>query len=252
MFKSGLVSVTFRNLSVDEIVTKVKECGLSGIEWGSDVHVKPGDIETAKRVKKLCDDAEIEVFAYGSYYKAGENENPYADFKPVLDTAVALGAPSIRVWAGTKWSWRADEAYVERVINDTRIICDMAAEYNIDICYEYHGWSLTDTRFSAVDTKKLVDRENLKLYWQPNFTLSTEDNLLAVQMVLPYLDNVHVFYWDCCEGKFPLSDGRELWTRFTDIIKRDGKNHNFMLEFVKDGSLEQLRDDAKTLNELLK
>ena len=251
MLESGLVSVSFRCLSAEEVVRVAAESHLKGIEWGSDVHVPPGDMERAKNVRRLTEQAGLETFAYGSYYRAGENENPKQDFLPYLKTAEVLGAPSIRVWAGTKWSWRADEAYVKKVVEDTQIICDMAKERHIKICYEYHGWTLTDNRFSAVDTVKLVQRDNLYLYWQPNFALTEDENRLALKMALPYLDHVHVFYWDANEAKFPLSQGKTLWKSFIDIVKSDGKRHDFMLEFLKDNSTQQCANDAHTLNSLL-
>ena len=37
MFDTGLVSITFRDKSVEEIIRAVSECGLHYIEWGSDV-----------------------------------------------------------------------------------------------------------------------------------------------------------------------------------------------------------------------
>ena len=251
MLKSGLVSVSFRGLAPEEVAKVAVASQLEGIEWGGDVHVPPGDLERAKQVRAITERAGLKTFAYGSYYQAGENENPKQDFLPYLQAAEVLGAPSIRVWAGTKWSWRADESYVKRVVEDTKIICDMAKERHMKICYEYHGWTLTDNRFSAVDTVKLAERDNLYLYWQPNFALTEEENRLALKMVLPYLDHVHVFYWDANEARFPLSQGQTLWKSFIDMIKKDGKDHGLMLEFLKDDSTQQCINDALTLNSLL-
>lgn len=250
MIQKGLVSVSFRNLSPEEIVDVAKKAGLSAIEWGGDVHVPTGDTETAQKVRHMTEQAGLAVASYGSYYRAGDNENPEDTFLPVLKTAMALGAPVIRVWAGSKWSWRADEAYVEKVVSDTQIICDMAKEYGMDIAYEYHGWTLTDTRFSAVDTIKMIDRDNMYLYWQPNYTLSEEDNVLALRMILPYLKHVHCFYWDPNEVKFPLSEGKAIWTRFAEHINADEKDHTVMLEFFKDGKEKQCLEDAKVLHTL--
>lgn len=251
MIKSGLVSISFRELSADEVIKATAAAGLKGIEWGSDVHVPAGDIETAEKVGKLTREAGLEVFAYGSYYRAGENEDPAKDFMPYLQSAVALGAPSIRVWAGAKWSWRADEAYVAKVFKDTQIICDMAAEHGIKICYEYHGWTLTDNRFSALDTLDNIKRDNMYLYWQPNFTLTKEENILALKMVRAKMNDVHVFNWDECGARYPLAEAKELWKEFVDIIKSDDKDHNLMLEFIPGNTLEQLNADAAILNELI-
>ena len=249
MLETGLVSVSFRNLTPERIIELTKQVGLAGIEWGGDVHVPAGDVETAQRIRKLTEEAGLKVFAYGSYYRVGENT--IEEFAPVLECAIALGAPVIRVWAGAKWSWRADEAYVKRVISDTQAICDIAAKVNITISYEYHGWTLTDNRFSATEVHREVDRDNMALYWQPNFTLTEEENLLALRMVLPRMRDVHVFFWDCLGERFPLKDAEFLWRKFIDIIGNDDKPHRLMLEFFKDNSEEQFAQDAQTLNYLV-
>lgn len=249
MLQTGLVSVSFRNLTPQEIVKLASQAGLQGIEWGADVHVPPGNIETARAVRKLTQDAGLAVFAYGSYYRPGEHS--VEDFEPVLASARALGAPVVRVWAGAKWSWRADEAYVQKVIEDTRAICDMAARENITISYEYHGWTLTDNRFSATQVHQEIGRENMALYWQPNFCLTKEENLLALRMVLPRMRDVHVFYWGCPEIRLPLEDGADLWRELIGIIRTDKKPHRLMLEFFKDNSPEQFLKDAQTLKKLV-
>jgi 3-dehydroshikimate dehydratase len=86
MLIPGLVSVTFRQLAPREIVQLAAAAGLRGIEWG-------GDIPAARAVRQLTQDAEIRVLAYGSYFRF----QPGVAFEPVLETAVALGAPLIRI-----------------------------------------------------------------------------------------------------------------------------------------------------------
>ncbi len=49
MLYTGLCSITFRSLSVDAIIELATKARLDGIEWGSDVHVPPGDLELAGR-----------------------------------------------------------------------------------------------------------------------------------------------------------------------------------------------------------
>lgn len=249
MLETGLVSVSFRNLTVSEIVHLVSQAGLQGIEWGADVHVPPGDLQIARHVGKLTRDAGLSVFAYGSYYRPGEHS--IESFEPVLASAKALGAPVIRVWAGAKWSWRADEVYVQKVIADTRTICDMAAREGIAISYEYHGWTLTDNRFSATQVHQEIGRENIALYWQPNFCLTEEENLLALRMILPRMRDVHVFYWGCPEVRRPLEAGEDLWRAFIEIIRADERPHRLMLEFIMDNSREQFLKDAQTLKKLV-
>ena len=59
--KPGLVSISFRDLSCEEIVKLVSESRLSGIEMGGDVHVPHGNLPTAERAAKMTLDAGLEV-----------------------------------------------------------------------------------------------------------------------------------------------------------------------------------------------
>ena len=94
--KTGLTSVTFRQKSPEEIIALAKEAGLTGIEWGGDIHVPAGDTKTASEIGRKTREAGLAVLSYGSYYRGDEGE----DFAPVLASAKALGAPVIRIWAG--------------------------------------------------------------------------------------------------------------------------------------------------------
>ena len=51
--RTGLVSVTFRQLPADEVVAVAAKAGLAAIEWGGDVHVPLGNLVTAKLVKSM-------------------------------------------------------------------------------------------------------------------------------------------------------------------------------------------------------
>ena len=103
MTKTGLVSVTFRTLAVERVIELVSQAGLNSIEWGGDIHVPPTNPSWAKEVGKMTRESGLEVSSYGSYYRAGSLSDGQS-FESILDAAVALGAPSIRVWAGNQGS----------------------------------------------------------------------------------------------------------------------------------------------------
>ena len=104
--KFGFTSTSFRNIKdVKKIVDIAVSAGADCIEWGSDVHVK--DIETAKYVRKICDDAGIETSSYGTFYRIGSNDTE--EWKKICEIASVLGASSIRVWLGKKGSAKTDE-----------------------------------------------------------------------------------------------------------------------------------------------
>jgi len=246
MLHSGLVSITFRALAPGEIVSLVKTAGLEGIEWGGDIHVPHGDLQRAGEVSKMTSEAGLRVASYGSYYRVGHEEP--VPFEAVLETALALEAPTVRVWAGKRGSAVADAAYREQVAQDSRRIAALAAQAGVTVAYEFHGNTLTDTSASAQALLGQVAHDNLKTYWQPEVGASVEDGLAGMEMILPWLENVHVFHWGgTVAERLLLVQGEEAWGRYLDRIAATGREHWAMIEFVREDSPQVFLEDAQAL-----
>jgi sugar phosphate isomerase/epimerase len=241
-FTRGLVTITFRKLSPREVVELAGECGLIALEWGGDVHVPPGDVANAREVARLTADAGLSVHAYGSYVRLGEDDA--ATFPPVIETAAALGAPSIRVWAGRRGSAAADSDYRRRVVDATVAFAEIARRSGIDVCYEFHRDTLTDTDESAVDLLRATEIRSL---WQPPHERTLEQNLASLRTMLPWLGHVHVFHWPTPGERVPLADGAERWRAYLKLLKQERREVPLLLEFVRGDDPDQLRADAATL-----
>ena len=245
MLYSGLVSVTFRKLGPGEIIKLVKKAGLDGIEWGGDIHVPHGDVGKAAEVYKITEDSGLKVASYGSYYRPGGSSNN-APFEAVLETAAALHAPTIRVWAGERASKDADKAYWEKVIAETRQIADLAATAGITVSFEYHPNTLTDTPDSARRLMEETAHRNVKSYWQSG---ADEDRglwMAGLRSIIPWLSNVHV----SCVA-IELADARDIWADYFDVLKNAAGSRFCMIEFVKGGTADQFLKDAAVLKSLL-
>jgi len=245
-YKLGMVSVTYRNYSVDEVIAAVKDAGLDGIEWGGDVHVPHGDIERAEYTKNAMEKSGLETFSYGSYYRALESD----DFDAVMASALALGAPNIRIWAGKWESHEADEEKRAAITADIKRVCRLAAQKGLTVSAEYHGWTLTDNYDSAVRLFNDVNEENFRLYWQPNQFYEFEENVSVISKLLPMVSNIHVFSWER-ENRFPLRYHAERWQKYIDIIDSSEKTRALIIEFVHDESREALIDDADFLKKVV-
>src|SRR3954467_2439407 len=161
MLTSGLVSVTFRQLAPRAIVELAAAANLGGIEWGGDIHVPAGDLETARTVRQITADAGLQVLAYGSYFRF----QPQVAFEPVLETALALGAPLIRIWAGSQPSAATDAATRAMIVAESRRIAQLASQAGVIVAYEFHAGTLTDTTESALALLEAV--EGMRTLWQP-------------------------------------------------------------------------------------
>lgn len=250
MIYPGLVSITFRQLQPADVVNLVSRAGLSAIEWGGDVHVPHGDIKQAANAKMMTLDAGLQVAAYGSYYRVGHPEAGL--FEATLETAYELGAPVIRVWPGKQGSNVADEAYWDLVVADSRRIADFAAQVGINIVYEFHAKTLTDTATSTLRLLNAVAHDNIKSLWQPPRYSTLEDNLSSLDAVLPWLHNLHLFSWHQETGeRLPLAAEQAKWQQYLHKASTTGRDHFALLEFVKGDSPEQFLEDAATLKKWL-
>lgn len=248
MITPGLVSITFRQLKPDEIIDLVRKTGLSSIEWGGDIHVPHGEAALAREVRKQTADAGITVAAYGSYYRVGTSEEEGLSFGSVLSSAIELGAPTIRVWAGRAGSADTDPAARMRVVEETRRIAEAAFGAGVTISFEYHPNTLTDTNESAVQLLGEVDHPNVFTLWQPPVGESVETCLAGIEAILPALGNLHVYSWsDDGGGRLPLEEHEERWKRYLQATHSADKPRHALLEFVKDNEPENFIRDAATL-----
>ena len=246
MFLPGLVSITFRQLSVEEIIALVTQAGLTAVEWGGDIHAPHGDEAQAQAVARMGADAGLEVATYGCYYRVGHPET--GPFEAVLASAAALGAPLIRVWPGQQGSDSADEAYFQTVVADSRRIGDLAQAERIGIVYEFHGNTLTDTNAAAARLLRTVDHANVRSLWQPPRYAALADNLAGLDMLRPWLEHLHVFHWHLQTGeRCPLAEGEDLWREYLARAEDPERTRYALLEFVQDDAPEAFLRDAATL-----
>ncbi len=253
MLHSGLVSITFRSLTPRQIIDLCIEAKIESIEWGGDIHVPHGDIETATRVGELSRAAGIATPTYGSYYRAGQSEEEGLPFRQVLASAVALDAPAIRIWAGSMDSADADEIEWTRVVGDLQRIGALAASQNRQIVMEYHQGTLNDTAPSSLSLMKRTGAENLKTLWQTTNgkpDAYCQDTLVRLRDHVPH---VHIFNWLMEDNeRTPLAAGAERWASFLNLLaEQTDRDRYVLMEYVMNDTPEQFLKDAAVLDRWL-
>ncbi|MFE2500033.1 sugar phosphate isomerase/epimerase family protein [Streptomyces scopuliridis] len=246
----GLCSVTLRSQTPDAVVRVATTAGLRSIEWGADTHVPVGDTSRARHVLGLTTDAGLRVASYGSYLHLGFSSRKEHDL--VLKTAVALGAPRVRVWAGRCGSADADADQWATVVEDARVFADSAAEVGVQVGLEFHGGTLTDRAESTARLLTDVDRSGLLgTYWQPPYGLTDTEALAGLEMIADHVLAVHAFSWDSTGRRHPLEARQHLWKSALHLLKQAGRSTDVLLEFVLDDSPAQVKHDATALLSLL-
>lgn len=241
----GLVSVSFRTLSPDDIVLAAKAAGLSVIEWGSDVHAPFDNAARLKQIVKLQEKNGITCSSYGTYYRLGETDP--ALLPAYIGAAKALGTDVLRIWCGTKSASAYSESERKELLTLCRSAAECAEKAHVTLCIECHSGTYTDDADAALSLLQEVNSPAFRTYWQPGQYRTAEENMRYATLVAPYTKHLHVFNWQGTR-KLPLADGWEVWKRYLTCFSGE---RTLLLEFMPDGRVESLSTEAETLLRLI-
>lgn len=239
--QSGLVSISFRKRSCEQIINACVYAGISYIEWGSDIHAPVSDHAALVCLDAIQREKGIVCASYGTYFRVGKDAPN--DIRPYIEAAKILGTDVLRIWCGTKDSCLYTEKEAQEIIAQCRALAQIAQQSDVILCTEYHPGSFTDCKESTLSLLQTVDSPNFRTYWQPNQFVSFSENLESVKVLAPYIENIHVFNWTQTE-RFPLADGAARWQQYLAAVPHA---KCAMLEFVPDGMLETLSREAAVL-----
>jgi len=241
----GLCSVTLRTLAWRDVVNLAVEAGLSVIEWGADFHAPADKLEQLTEIRKKCAEVNLRIGSYGSYWRAGESSD--ADGEQILRGAVLLGAPRVRIWAGVRGSRDVKDHERLEIIRQTQRLADIARVDDIELAFEYHANTLTDSAQSALKLIQEVDRENVHLYWQPPNNMSDDKVLESLTEVLQHICAIHVFSWWPDQVRLPLNKRGDMWISILSRLANANKMIDLLLEFVPDDNPQLIKSESAYL-----
>ncbi|MBQ8783129.1 MAG: sugar phosphate isomerase/epimerase [Clostridia bacterium] len=241
-FKIGLCSVTFRKKSVDEVVKIAEKADIRFIEWGGDIHVKT--VEDARRVKELCDNSDIKICSYGSYFNCIEyDENKWLE---ICKIAKEMCADSIRVWLGKKDSEITTRDEYNILVSNSKKMCDIASQYNLTVCPECHDNTFNNNTDAFLKISKDINKANFKTYFQSRYCRMEYDTD-RIFRTYPYIKDVHISYRDLNREQYFKKKNPD----YLDTLLKKFRSMNFdgivMIEFVRYNSENQLLIDAEKL-----
>lgn len=240
-FKTGLVSISFRDKTPEQIIKSVKDAGLEAIEWGSDVHATP---DKSEAVARLCQKEGVSVCSYGSYFRLGVHDTQ--ELSQYIDAAKTLGTDIIRIWCGEKGYADMTEAERDFIVAEGKKAAEIAAKSGVTLCLECHNKTYTDCIEGALEIMSAVGSDSFQMYWQPNQFKSEQYNIEFAKALADKVKVVHAFNWEGKE-KYPLCDAIEIWKKYLSFFK---EGTPVLLEFMPDGRIESLETEAKALKEI--
>ena len=246
MFNIGLVSITFRTLPPEKIITLAHECGLSAIEWGSDVHAPACNPSRLKLIKTEMDRLGLYTSSYGTYFRIGENSTD--ELYDYISAASLLGTKTLRLWCGRKNYGDMSDCERKFIIEKSKEAARIAESRGVRLCLECHNKTFTNCLDGALEIMRGVSSEAFRMYWQPSHLVDEQTNFEYAKAIASYTVNLHVFNHTEC-GKHPLSDAADKWKRYLSAF--DGSQH-LLFEFMPDNSEDSLCGEAKSLSNIIK
>ena len=216
----GLCTVTFRRLDLGEVAELAAASGVEAVEWGGDVHVPEGDRRAAAAAAALSADLGLGVASYGSYLFLDAHLDRRLGV--VLDTALELGSPAVRVWCppvrdapggpvpgdGSE----GDGTVAWSALVDAAARAEAAArELGLVLYLEFHGGGATASVPAVVDLLEQVP--GLWTGWQPPYWAprTAVEEVADLGALTGRLLHVDVYEWDADGSRRPLGDGRTVW-----------------------------------------
>lgn len=240
--KIGVASVTFRNKTVSQVVEIAKNEDVEFIEWGGDVHVKTTN--DAKLAKKLCDENNIKISSYGSYYRTGYSDK--AEWEEICRISSEMGASSVRIWLGNKDSEDFTESEYKELLEEMKILCSKAKEYNLLVCPECHNNTFNNNTEAILKLKNDLNCDNFKTYFQSRY-LRLGYDIDRIEKTFDFIENFHVSYRDLKrEQRFRKKDKNYL----DKLIKKFvSMNYNgiVIVEFTKGSKEKNFIKDVRKL-----
>jgi sugar phosphate isomerase/epimerase len=238
----GLCSVTFRKKTIEEIVDIAKNAGVGYIEWGGDIHVK--SLDDARKVKTLCDNNGLKISSYGSYVNSADYDESKWD--EICKITKEMGANSIRIWLGNKDSEKTSTDEYNILLENTKKMCKIAANYSLLVCPECHDNTFNNNTDSIIRFKNDLQEDSFKTYFQSRY-FRMEYDLDRIDRTFDFIENVHVSYRDMKrEQLFRKKD-----KNYIDTLMKKLKEKNFegivLVEFVSGDSEKAFFEDMEKL-----
>ena len=244
-YNLGLVSVSFRQHSVREILEATKAVGLSCIEWGSDIHAPCNDLERIKEIAAMQNEYGIACSSYGTYFRLGDT--PIDELLQYIAAAKILGTDVLRVWCGRKSGSDMSNNERMRFLAICRQAEKIAESNGVTLCMECHRNTFTEIPSDAVWLMRQISSPHFRMYWQPFQWQSFEQNLENAKMLSPYVRHIHVFNWKD-EEKLPLSDAVSEWQSYLHELCAP---RSLLLEFMPNGMINELERETAALKKII-
>lgn len=244
----GLTSVALRNRTVEEIVRAAADAGLSAIEIDSVSHLAPEEGARAVEIGALVKAARMTVSSYATDFTLGDSDSSV--FELYCRTALALGAPCVRVRCDGMPSACIDAARESFLVGEMKKVLASAEKYELSVALELCANTLCDDADRILSFLSRVRSSRLGVAFRVDRARSNEYNYEALLSLAPHLMGVY-FSVTYSNGRgYPLKAGFAMNEELARILAEQGVDCPVYLAYVPDEDTDKLAEETKTLFEL--
>ena len=241
--KVALCSIAFRERLLEYTLAVAADIGFQGVEiWGREPHISEQfDASRVKAVRRMVGERGLEVAVFGSYLRLGATHTNSAgtvSLKDVVQTAAALGAPIIRVWASDLGSDEADEQVWQNTVAEAREAAACAAKMGLVLAAEMHSNTLADTASCARKLVEDVDSDAFALNFQASSKLTDDKPTERLVAVLPSVVHLHAQNYAPLDDngdrveRVGLADGFVDYAPLVSLLRKAGYQGSLAVEFA--------------------
>ena len=274
--KFSVFSVSMPEYDIYETVRILKELGYDGVEWRAATPApaeKPADYnfdvrywqynlsniditkieEKAGEVKRICDEAGLEIPSITTYLKLWDNE----DIERALKAAGIMNCRNIRVLAPVYDEKENYRTLFNRSVLQVRVLEKLAQKYNVRISFEIHMGNIIPSASAAYRLVAGTDPNSIGIIFDPGNMVyeGFENYRLGIELLGEYLAIVHVKngVWKKIDTS---EDGVEIWKPSWVPYKKGIVDFKNLIRILKDinytgyMSIEDFSNEEDTYSKL--
>ena len=255
----GVVTLALEHLSLEQAFRTASEIGFKAIElMAREPHFcGKFELEAIARVKELLKANNLNMSAYGSYWKETGHDVWQDDLesaKEVLSIAKEFGTPIVRVWA-PGLDGKGSASATSQVMNNSALalkkFSKLAADSGLKAAVEMHVHTLIDSLASIKQILEMTDEPNFGLNFQPIVMKGFDDPVDVVRAIGEKIFLCHASNFSCYKERpsieddcMPLSNGITDWKAIISELYKIGYEGHIEIEHVKPTcAVEQLKEN---------
>lgn len=166
MIRLGLSSQAFPAKSPREVIALALDLGLEGVEWAAESHLSPGDASAAQGLLFETLMARLAIVSFAALYRVDPEGETGLGFGALLDTASALQAPILRVFAGRAAYATAGQVEKDALKAKLQHLGDLAARRGITLCLSLSRGTALENYASAQALITDLAHPFVRLAWE--------------------------------------------------------------------------------------